>query len=92
MDSVVPDKKHSFFSESRNGIKIKGVSDVISFDESGVALETAEGSMAVEGEGLHVTVLNIEDGIVEVDGRINGLYYYEAKPNTKKGILGRRSD
>jgi sporulation protein YabP len=92
MDIATPERKHSFFSENRNGIKINGVSDVISFDERGVALETVVGSMAVEGEDLHVTVLNIENGIVEIDGRINGLYYYEVKPTVKKGILGRRSD
>ena len=50
MDIATPERKHSFFSENRNGIKINGVSDVISFDERGVALETVVGSMAVEGE------------------------------------------
>ena len=80
-------KKHSISSSSREGIKIDGVVDVVSFDERGVALETVVGNMAVEGEGLHVTVLNITDGKVEVDGRINGIYYYESRPTGKRGLF-----
>ncbi len=87
MNEQNAEKKHSISSSSREGIKIEGVVDVVSFDEGGVALETVVGNMAVEGEGLHVTVLNITDGRVEVDGRINGIYYYEAKPAGKRGLF-----
>ena len=78
---------HSFSSKMRNGIYIDGVDDVISFDEGGVVLSTSCGNMAVEGEQLHVTVLNIADGIVEISGKINGLYYFEDRPSVKKGIF-----
>ena len=82
---------HSFFSEAREGIKINGVKDVISFDGDGVSLETSLGQMAVEGEGLKVRVLNTKDGIVEIDGKINGVYYFDEKPSVKRGLLGRKS-
>ena len=92
MNGQNAEKRHSISSFDREGIKICGVSDVVSFDERGVALETTVGNMAVEGEGLHVTVLNITDGIVEIDGRINGIYYYETKPQGKRGLFkGRES-
>lgn len=84
--------KHSFYSKAREGISIEGVSDVVSFDERGVALETVCGSMAIEGEGLHVTVLDITDGKVVVEGRVNGIYYFDTKPTAKRGIFGRRQD
>ena len=45
-------KRHAISSSMREGIKIDGVLDVVSFDERGVALETVVGSMAVEGEEL----------------------------------------
>ncbi len=92
MIGVETQRTHSIFSESRDGIKISGVNDVISFDERGVALETLSGSMAVEGEGLHVKVLNIADGLVEIEGHINGIYYYEDRPSNKRGLFARRSD
>jgi sporulation protein YabP len=83
---------HSFFSRERNGIKIDGVNDVISFDEGGAVFLTACGNMAIEGEELHVTVLNIANGIVELSGKINGLYYFDDKPPIKKGLFRKRAD
>ena len=83
---------HSFISRAREGIKIDGGCEVISFDEGGVMLDTLCGRMAIEGEDLHVTVLNITDGKVEVEGRVNGVYYIEDKPTAKRGLFGRRTD
>ena len=86
------DIKHSFISHSREGIKIDGVREVVSFDELGVMLDTVCGRMAIEGENLHVTVLNITDGKVEIEGKINGLYYIEGKPIARRGLFGRKVD
>ena len=86
------DVAHSFSSKSREGMYIDGVRDVISFDEGGVVLLTVCGNMAIEGEGLHVTVLNISEGIVELSGKINGMYYFEDKQPQKRGLFGRKGD
>ena len=83
---------HSFISRARSGMRIDGVCDVVSFDEGGVVLLTNCGNMAVEGEDLRVTVLNISEGIVEISGRINGLYYFDDKPVAKRGIFRKRAD
>lgn len=82
--------EHGFSVRDRQEIRIDGVSDVISFDEVGVALETVCGSMAIEGEGLHITVLNVSEGKVEISGRVNGVYYYE-KNTAKRGLFGRKN-
>jgi hypothetical protein len=55
-------------------------------------LDTTSGRMAIEGENLHVTVLNITDGKVELEGKINALYYVEGKPVPKRGLFGKRAD
>lgn len=81
---------HSFFSKGREGMTLEGVSDVVSFDEGGVVMETFCGSLAVEGEGLHVTVLNVTDGKVVIEGKINSLYYFDTTPKQKKGFFGKR--
>ncbi len=83
---------HGFSSSGREGIDIGGVLNVVSFDDRGVVLETSSGSMAVEGEGLHITVLNITDGRVSVEGRINGVYYFEERQKSKRGLFGKRND
>ncbi len=86
------ERVHAFSSKSREGIRISGVCDVISFDEVGISLETLCGSMGVEGEGLRVRTLNTNEGIVEIDGKISGVYYFDNKPPQRRGLFGRRSD
>lgn len=84
--------RHAFSSCGREGIEISGVCDVVSFDEGGVVMETDCGSLAVEGEGLHVTVLNLEAGKVSIEGRIGGVYYFDNSPRPKRGLFGRKHD
>ena len=84
--------RHSFSSTGREGIAVSGVIDVVSFDENGVVMDTEFGSLAVEGEGLHVRVLNVEAGQVTVEGRINGVYYFDNSPRPRKGLFGRKND
>ena len=83
---------HSFSSTGRDGMVVSGVTDVVSFDDRGVVMETNCGSMAVEGEGLHITVLNIGDGRVNIEGKINGVYYFDNTPKPKRGLFGRKND
>ena len=85
----MPERVHSFLSESRRNIKINGVEDVISFDEGEVVLQTSCGGMIVEGEELHIGVLSLEQGVVEVDGRIDGIYYFD-NTQQKKKLFGKR--
>ena len=87
MHETVGDR-HAFSSEGRAGIEITGVKDVVSFDENGVVLETVCGSMAVEGEALRVTTLELTEGRVSVEGRIIGVYYFDSTPKPQKGWLG----
>jgi sporulation protein YabP len=89
-DKIIEGKAHSFLSRERDGIDVSGVLDVVSFDESGVVMETSCGSMAVEGEGLHVTVLNLADGMVNIDGRISGVYYFDNSVQVKHGLFGKK--
>ena len=84
--------KHSFTSKGRDGIEIDGVNEVISFDESGVVMETLCGSLAVEGDDLHITVLDITDGRVEIEGKVNSVYYFDNTPRQKRGLFGRKND
>ena len=86
MGNIEAERVHSVFSRAREGIEIEGVSDVISFDEGGVSLDTLCGNMAVEGEDLHVTVLDITSGRVVVEGKINGVYYFDSHTTAKKGF------
>ena len=68
-------KPHSFRADQRASMVIQGVTDVLRFDEDCVYLVTTCGQLSIEGERLHVTVLNTRDGIVEISGKLCGLIY-----------------
>jgi hypothetical protein len=50
-------------------------------------LETTQGRLVVEGDGLRIESLSKEDGVVEISGRIDGAAYSEPKMRT--GLFSR---
>ncbi len=62
----------------RSKMTLSGVEDVVSFDETGAVFRTGLGTLAIDGEGLHVVKLDLAGGDVEIEGKVNGLFYSEA--------------
>lgn len=89
----MPDRMpHTVSMRERNVMEIGGVTDVISFDEEAVVLNTVCGTMNVEGESLHVRVLDLEEGIVTLDGTIGSVVYLnheDAGKNERAGFFGK---
>ncbi len=84
--------EHSVTLAGRGQAEVKGVTDVISFDEQTVVLNTVCGGLTVEGTSLHIQVLNIEAGIVAMDGKIDALTYFETESSDKhekSGFFGK---
>ena len=84
---------HSLLAVNREAITVRGVLDVVSFDETMVLLVTGCGNLALEGSGLHVTTLDTQNGVVEVTGRLGGVLYDDRdttddKRQEKKGRSG----
>lgn len=59
---------HSILLEEREKLRVTGVSDVQSFDEEQVLLETGKGMLIVRGQGLHVEKLQLDAGETVVRG------------------------
>ena len=81
--------RHRFSVEQRKEMKIEGVKEVESFDDRGVTLQTTGGDMTVEGEGLRIGVLDMEQGVVSISGRIDAVYYVTEDEGGKRGFFGR---
>ena len=78
--------------QGRKYLSVNSVNDVIRFDEESVVLSTVCGTLTVEGTSLHVRVLNLEAGIVEIDGKIDALLYFDVPENDgseKRGFFKR---
>ena len=74
---------------SRERLSINGVKEIISFDENYVSLKTACGDLTIDGENIHVNVLNIEKGEIEMSGKIAALNYYDSHSNEKTSLISK---
>ena len=61
--------------EERSRLSITGVTDVLSFDEESVTAETDLGTLTVRGEGLHISRLDLDEGLLSIEGSIDAADY-----------------
>ncbi|MCL1802609.1 MAG: sporulation protein YabP [Eubacteriaceae bacterium] len=76
---------HKIELASRNELRVTGVSEVHSFNDEGILLETSLGLLTIGGENIRITKLNLDQGEVAVSGEMNSLVYSDAGTFGKKG-------
>lgn len=72
-------REHILTLKNREKLTMSGVSEVISFDDSTVVLETKLGTLIVQGEGLQLKTLSVDGGEVSVDGSVSSLSYEQPR-------------
>lgn len=70
---------HKLTMNERRQLSMTGVTEVVSFEDSAVVLQTALGTLIVQGRELQLKNLSLEGGQVEVDGTISALVYEEPR-------------
>ena len=70
---------HKLTLNERKALTMTGVTEVLSFDEGGVILRTALGTLMVQGRDLKLKTLSLDGGQVAIDGVISALAYSEPK-------------
>ena len=78
-------RAHTVHIDSRELMSITGVKDVMSFNEQEVTLYTEGGELHIDGTGLHITKLNLDDGHVVLEGELSAMFYEE--PRQERGSL-----
>lgn len=78
---------HKLTLNDRRQLTMSGVSEVVSFDENAVILQTELGILTVQGRQLQLKTLSVEGGQVAVDGTISALVYEE--PRRTGGFFSR---
>ena len=71
--------EHSLNLKNRKKLTMTGVTEVVSFDETAVVLQTSLGLLIVQGQQLQLKNLSLEGGQVAVEGDINALSYEEPR-------------
>lgn len=70
-----PARPHTLSLDNRKQLALTGVSEVTSFDEKQLIMQTEGGQLIIDGDSLHVTALLLEEGRVTVSGQVNAMTY-----------------
>ncbi len=73
------DEQHSLHLNQRQKLTMTGVSEVISFDECTVIVQTALGLLEIQGQQLQLKNLSTEGGQIAVEGTVNSLRYEQPR-------------
>ena len=76
---VHEDMPHDLTLKGRQKLTVTGVTEVVSFDETAVVLQTGLGVLMVHGQGLQLKELSVEGGQTCVEGSISALIYEEPR-------------
>lgn len=87
-DYTMPQTTHRLELEGRERLTVSGVEDVERFDETGIVMSTAVGTLVITGEDLHIGKLSLDGGELHVDGRIDSMTYEDQLPG-RGGFLSR---
>lgn len=73
--------------ENREKLSISGVSDVLSFDDQIIIIETDLGLLTIKGENIRINKLSIDTSDVIIEGNINSLVYSNSDFQKKNGNI-----
>jgi sporulation protein YabP len=81
---------HDVTLKGRRQLDITGVKQVESFDNEEFLLETVMGFLSIRGQNLHMKNLNVEQGLVSIEGKIYDFVYLDQNQQDKsKGFFGK---
>jgi sporulation protein YabP len=80
-------QENQILLKDRKYMSVTGVKDVNAFTENNIILTLDTSSLIIKGENLHINKLNLEDGEVVIDGKVNSLQYI--KENADKNFIKR---
>lgn len=81
--------RHRLDLMGRKTLSVEGVTDVDTFNDNRLLVRTTMGNLWVKGTGLHIRLLNVEEGKLEVDGQVNSLEYLEKEGAGHKNFFRR---
>ncbi len=78
---------HSLSLVNRNLMELDGVTDVTSYDERKIVIETCMGILIIKGDELQITLLDISNKRLSISGHIRSMDYTNDKKEKKRGFL-----
>ncbi len=87
-EKKLPARQHLVSMENRMGLKLTGIVDIDSFDEQSVVAYTDFGELVIRGSDLHISLLNVDSGDLQVEGTVQSLTYLD-QSRPAEGLLAR---
>jgi sporulation protein YabP len=78
---------HLLNMKNREEINLCGIEHIYSFNDTKIELRTVAGDVCIQGEGLDMGKLSIEDGMVTIKGSINAIVYSKVSKKDEEGFL-----
>src|SRR5690606_5158905 len=82
-------KRQEIKMMNRKTLEISGVLNVESFDSEEFLLETECGFLTIRGTNLHMKTLNLEQGLVAIEGLVSEIVYLDGQQGKSKGFIGK---
>lgn len=70
---------HILCLNARQQLTVSGVTEVVSFEDTSVVLNTCMGALIVQGRELQLKMLSLDGGQVAVEGHVSALIYEEPR-------------
>lgn len=78
-------KQHKVSLMDRQMLDVSGIINVEKFTDENVVLETEQGTLDIKGEKMHMKQLNLDGGMIIVEGLIKSLTYSDGASTKDKG-------
>lgn len=86
----IDNMKSNLILENRSKLQLDGVIEVIKFNEQEILLNTNLGGLTIKGEELKMNKLDVQNGHVNITGKINScVYTSDEKSKNKDSIFAR---
>lgn len=88
-EKTLENRQHNLELKERKSFSATGVAHVENYDENIITLQTTLGVLTIKGEDLNISNLSLNEGTLEVSGKVEELIYSENQGKKTKGMLQR---
>lgn len=82
--------RHRIVIDEREKMSVTGVTEVVSFDEESITADTDMGMLIIRGSDLHISKLNLDDGILQTEGEIESIEYTDGYTSDRGSMFFRK--
>lgn len=80
--------RHDVTIKARRRTEMSGISDVTSFDDGTVVAQSDKFGVSIEGESLKIEKFDAQSGMLVINGKINGIFYFtHSNQKRRKSIV-----